>query len=46
VYTIYNQNLTATGRLSSQEPNLQNISVRDEEQKSVRKIFIADPGFE
>jgi len=42
VYTIYNQNLTTTGRLSSIEPNLQNISVRDEEQKDVRKIFIID----
>jgi DNA polymerase-1 len=45
VYTIYNQNLTATGRLSSIEPNLQNISVRDEEQKDVRKIFITDSDF-
>lgn len=42
VHTIFNQTLTNTGRLSSIEPNLQNISVRDEEQKNVRKIFVTD----
>ncbi|AHI54088.1 DNA polymerase I [Spiroplasma sabaudiense Ar-1343] len=43
VHTIYNQTLTATGRLSSIEPNLQNISIRDDDQKEVRKIFISSP---
>ena len=41
IHTTYNQSLTQTGRLSSREPNLQNISVRDEEGKEVRKGFIA-----
>ncbi|WP_339033899.1 DNA polymerase I [Spiroplasma endosymbiont of Cantharis rufa] len=40
VHTIFNQTLTNTGRLSSSYPNIQNISVRDEEQKNVRKIFV------
>lgn len=40
IHTIFNQALTQTGRLSSKDPNLQNISVRDEETKSVRKAFI------
>ncbi|AXK51379.1 DNA polymerase I [Spiroplasma alleghenense] len=46
VHTIYNQTLTTTGRLSSIEPNLQNISIRDEDQKAVRKIFSSEPGWE
>ncbi|MFA5692589.1 MAG: DNA polymerase I [Acholeplasmataceae bacterium] len=41
VHTIYKQALTVTGRLSSIEPNLQNISVRTEIGRKVRKIFIA-----
>ena len=41
IHTIYNQALTQTGRLSSREPNLQNITIRDEESKEVRKAFIA-----
>lgn len=45
VHTIYNQTLTNTGRLSSQDPNLQNISIRDPEQRNVRKIFITEPGY-
>ena len=40
LHTIFNQALTQTGRLSSRDPNLQNISVRDEETKLVRKAFI------
>ena len=41
IKTIFNQTLTTTGRLSSSEPNLQNIPVRDEEGKNLRKIFVS-----
>ncbi len=40
IHTIYNQCATQTGRLSSSEPNLQNISVRDEQGKIIRKAFL------
>lgn len=40
LHTIFNQALTQTGRLSSRDPNLQNISVRDEESRQVRKAFV------
>ena len=39
IHAIYNQALTTTGRLSMSEPNLQNISIRDEEGKEIRKAF-------
>ena len=42
IHAMFNQALTQTGRLSSSEPNLQNISVRDEEGKMIRKAFYYD----
>ena len=44
IHTIYNQSATQTGRLSSSEPNLQNISVRDEQGKEIRKAFLPEDG--
>ncbi len=44
VHTTFNQALTSTGRLSSSNPNLQNIPVRTEEGQQIRKAFVASPG--
>lgn len=46
IHTSYNQAVTTTGRLSSSNPNLQNIPIRDENGKEVRKAFIPDDGEE
>lgn len=46
VHTSYHQAVAATGRLSSQDPNLQNIPIRTEEGRRVRKAFIAPDGYQ
>jgi len=44
IHTSFNQCVTATGRLSSSDPNLQNIPVRGEDGKEIRKTFVPEPG--
>ena len=44
IHTVFNQCVTATGRLSSSDPNLQNISVRDEQGRLIRKAFFPSDG--
>jgi DNA polymerase-1 len=46
IHTSYHQAVAATGRLSSSDPNLQNIPVRSAEGRRIRQAFIAEPGFE
>ncbi len=45
VHTSYHQAVAATGRLSSSDPNLQNIPIRTEQGRQIRKAFVANPGY-
>lgn len=44
IHTVYNQTVTATGRISSSSPNLQNIPVREDQGREIRRAFIPDEG--
>src|SRR5260221_1458074 len=46
IHTTYNQMIAATGRLSSTDPNLQNIPIRTEEDRRIRRGFVGGPGYE
>jgi DNA polymerase-1 len=46
IHTTYNQMIAATGRLSSTDPNLQNIPIRTEEGRRIRQGFVVGPGYE
>ena len=46
IHTTFNQTIAATGRLSSTDPNLQNIPIRTEEGRRIRKGFVVGPGYE
>ncbi|MFC6006142.1 DNA polymerase I [Angustibacter luteus] len=46
IHTTYNQTIAATGRLSSTDPNLQNIPIRTDEGRRIREAFVVGPGFE
>ena len=46
IHTTYNQIVAATGRLSSQDPNLQNIPIRTQEGRRIRRAFVVGPGYE
>ena len=46
IHTTFNQTVAATGRLSSTDPNLQNIPIRTEEGRLIRRAFVVSPGFE
>src|SRR5690606_15156738 len=45
VHSVFNQTIAATGRISSTEPNLQNIPTRTDEGRELRKAFVAEQGF-
>lgn len=46
IHTSYNQMVAATGRLSSSNPNLQNIPIKSEQGRKIRLAFVADPGYQ
>jgi DNA polymerase-1 len=46
IHTTYQQNIAATGRLSSTDPNLQNIPIRTDEGRRIRETFVVGPGYE